>query len=237
MALEGSSGFEKTDDPELEGRSIQPRFTDVWCKVGQWFEIAGQIMEKNKPNCWDTNDVLMAKYHDDEWGTPLHDDRKLFEFLILEGFQAGLSWSTILNKRENFRKAFDNFDFNKVAKYGSRKIAALLKDGGIIRNRLKINAAVRNAKAFIIIRKGFGTFDRYIWGFINGRPLNNRLKSFNEMPAKTALSDLISRDLQKRGFKFVGSTIVYAHMQATGMINDHLLSCPRYHELAKRPTR
>jgi DNA-3-methyladenine glycosylase I len=190
-------------------------------------------MEKNKPNCWDTNDVLMAKYHDDEWGTPLHDDRNLFEFLVLEGFQAGLSWSTILNKRENFRKAFDNFDFNKVAKYGSRKIASLLKDSGIIRNRLKINATVGNAKALIIIREEFGTFDRYIWGFIKGKPVNNKLKSFKEMPAKTALSDLISRDLQKRGFKFVGSTIVYAHMQATGMVNDHLVTCYRYRQLVK----
>ena len=194
-------------------------------------------MERNKPNCWDTNDVLMAKYHDDEWGIPQHDDRKLFEFLILEGFQAGLSWSTILNKRENFRKAFDNFDFIQVAEYGSRKIAALLKDSGIIRNRLKINAAERNARAFITIRKGFGTFDRYIWGFINRKPVNNILTSFKEMPAKTALSDLISRDLQNRGFKFVGSTIVYAHMQATGMVNDHLVSCPRYRDLVKRPTR
>ena len=191
-------------------------------------------MEENKANCWGTNDVLMAKYHDDEWGTPLHDDQKLFEFLILEGFQAGLSWSTILNKRENFRRAFDNFDYNKVAKYDSRKVATLLKDSGIIRNRLKINAAVGNAKAFIIIRKGFGTFDRYIWGFTNGKPVSNKLKSFKEMPAKTPLSDLISRDLQKRGFKFVGSTIVYAQMQATGMVNDHLVSCPRYRELVKR---
>ena len=191
-------------------------------------------MEKDKPNCWDTNDVLMAKYHDDEWGTPLHDDRKLFEFLILEGFQAGLSWSAILNKRENFRKAFDNFDFNQIAKYSSRKVAALLKDSGIVRNRLKINAAVVNAKAFIIIRNEFGTFDRYIWGFINGKPVNNELKSFKEMPAKTALSDLISRDLEKRGFKFVGSTIIYAQMQATGMVNDHLVSCPRHRELIKR---
>ena len=179
----------------------------------------------------------MAKYHDDEWGIPQHDDRKLFEFLILEGFQAGLSWSTILNKRENFRKAFDNFDFIRVAEYGSRKIAALLKDSGIIRNRLKINAAVGNARAFITIRKRFGTFDRYIWGFINRKPVNNKLRSFKEMPAKTALSDLISRDLQNRGFKFVGSTIVYAHMQATGMVNDHLVSCPRYRDLVKRPTR
>ena len=191
-------------------------------------------MEKSKPNCWDTNDVLMAKYHDDEWGIPQHDDRKLFEFLILEGFQAGLSWSTILNKRENFRRAFDNFDYNKVAKYDSRKVAHLLKDSGIIRNRLKINAAIGNAKAFIIIRKGFGTFDRYIWGFINGKRVSNKLKSFKEMPAKTPLSDLISRDLQKRGFKFVGSTIVYAHMQATGLVNDHLVSCPRYRQLVKR---
>ena len=191
-------------------------------------------MEENKPNCWGTNDVLMAKYHDDEWGTPLHDDRKLFEFLILEGFQAGLSWSTILNKRENFRRAFDNFDYNKVAQYDSRKVATLLKDSGIIRNRLKITAAVGNAKAFILIRKGFGTFDRYIWGFTNGKPVSNKLKSFKEMPAKTPLSDLISRDLQKRGFKFVGSTIVYAYMQATGMVNDHLVSCPRYRELVKK---
>ncbi len=189
-------------------------------------------MAANKQRCWNTDDELLIKYHDEEWGTPLHDDRKLFEFLVLEGFQAGLSWMTILKKRENFRKAFDGFDFNKIARYDSQKIGALLADSGIIRNRLKIESAVANARAFINVRKEFGSFDKYIWGFINGKPVNNRLKSFSEMPAKTQLSDMISKDLKARGFKFVGSTIVYAHMQATGMVNDHLTSCYKYRELA-----
>lgn len=187
---------------------------------------------KTKIRCpWPSDDKLMIKYHDKEWGVPLHNDRKLFEFLLLEGFQAGLSWRTILYKRENFRKAFDNFDFNKVAKYDKRKITSLMKDAGIIRNQLKINSAVSNAKAFIAVRKEFGTFDTYIWSFVNGKPINNNFKSLNNLPARTELSDLISKDLKKRGFNFVGSTIIYAHMQATGMVNDHLASCFRYNEL------
>jgi DNA-3-methyladenine glycosylase I len=173
----------------------------------------------------------MVKYHDKEWGTPIHNDRKLFELLLLEGMQAGLSWSTILNKRENFRKAFDNFDFNKVASYNKRKINSLLMDASIIRNKLKIESAVTNAKAFLEVRKEFGTFDKYIWGFVNGKPINNKLKSLKDIPAKTKLSDEISKDLKNRGFKFVGSTIVYAHMQATGMVNDHTVDCFRYKEL------
>lgn len=177
---------------------------------------------------WHSHDPLMLEYHDKEWGVPLHDDKKLFEFLILEGFQAGLSWRTILHKRENFRKAFDNFDFNKVAKYDQRKVDALMKDAGIIRNRLKITSAITNAKAFLDIRKDCGTFDRYIWSFISGKPIKNRFKSSKEIPAKTELSDSISAELKKRGFKFVGSTIVYAHMQATGMVNDHLVTCHRH---------
>jgi DNA-3-methyladenine glycosylase I len=179
---------------------------------------------------WPANDKLYQKYHDKEWGVPIHNDRKLFEFLLLEGFQAGLSWRTILTKRPNFRKAFDTFDFNKIAKYDKRKINSLMKDAGIIRNQLKINSAVTNAKAFIKVRKEFGTFDKYIWGFVNGKPIKNKFKTLKELPAKTELSDLISKDLKNRGFNFVGSTIVYAHMQATGMVNDHLTSCFRYNE-------
>lgn len=187
---------------------------------------------KNQTRCaWPANDPLYIKYHDKEWGVPIHNDRKLFEFLLLEGFQAGLSWRTILYKRQNFRKAFDNFDFNKVANYDKRKINSLMKDTGIIRNQLKINSMVSNAKAFIAVRKEFGTFDKYIWSFVNGKPIKNKLKSLKEIPARTELSDLISMDLKKRGFKFVGSTIIYAHMQATGMVNDHLTTCFRYKEL------
>jgi DNA-3-methyladenine glycosylase I len=185
-----------------------------------------------KQRCpWPSDDSLMIKYHDKEWGVPLHNDRKLFEFLILEGFQAGLSWRTILHKRENFREAFDNFDFNKIAKYNRKKINSLLKNEGIIRNKLKIEAAITNAKAFLQVRKEFGTFDKYIWSFVNGKPIQNKFKSLKELPAKTKLSDKISDDLKKRGFKFVGSTIVYAHMQATGMVNDHVVRCFRYKEI------
>jgi DNA-3-methyladenine glycosylase I len=190
------------------------------------------MSSKIKKRCaWSTNDKLYIKYHDKEWGVPVHSDKKLFEFLILEGFQAGLSWFTILKKRENFRKAFDNFDFNKVAKYKKKKINSLLKDAGIIRNRLKIEGTVTNAKAFIETRKEFGTFDKYIWSFVKGKPLQNKFKSLSEIPAKTELSDKISIDLKKRGFKFVGSTIVYAHMQATGMVNDHTRDCFRHKEV------
>jgi len=166
---------------------------------------------------------------------PLHDDRKLFEFLVLEGFQAGLSWNTILRKRENFRKAFHGFDMKKVAGYGEKDIARLLADAGIIRNQLKVRAAVANARRFLEVQKEFGTFDRYIWGFVDGKPIRNRFRTLAELPARTPLSDRISADLKARGFRFVGSTIVYAHMQATGMVNDHITGCFRNRELAKSP--
>lgn len=192
-------------------------------------------MKNNKQTCsWPKGDPLLTKYHDTEWGVPLHNDRKLFEFLILEGFQAGLSWLTILRKRENFRKAFDKFDFNKVANYEQQKIDSLLQDSGIIRNKLKIESAVTNAKAFIGVRKEFGSFNKYIWGFTGGKPIQNEFESLEEIPAKTELSDFISKDLIKRGFKFVGSTIVYAHMQATGMVNDHIKSCFRHKEIIEK---
>ncbi len=187
-----------------------------------------------KKSCsWPTDDPLMIKYHDKEWGVPVHNDKILFEFLLLEGFQAGLSWRTVLYKRENFRKAFDNFDFNKVAKYNKRKINSLLKDEGIIRNKLKVESAVTNANAFLEARKEFGTFNKYIWSFVNGKPIQNKFKSLKQLPARTELSDLISKDLKKRGFKFVGTTIIYAHMQATGMVNDHIIECFRYKEVQK----
>jgi DNA-3-methyladenine glycosylase I len=189
-------------------------------------------MNKGKQTCeWPSADPLLIEYHDKEWGVPLHNDRKLFEFLILEGFQAGLSWLTVLRKRENFRNAFDNFDFNKIAGYDKRKINSLLKDSEIIRNKLKIAGAVANAGAFLKVRKEFGTFNKYIWSFTGGKPVHNKFNSVKELPATTELSDLISKDLKKRGFKFVGSTIVYAHMQATGMVNDHIKNCFRYKEL------
>jgi DNA-3-methyladenine glycosylase I len=185
-----------------------------------------------KQRCpWPSDDSLMIKYHDKEWGVLLHNDKKLFEFLVLEGFQAGLSWRTVLHKRENFRRAFDNFDYNKVAKYDRRKINSLLRNEGIIRNKLKIEGAITNAKAFLQVRKEFGTFDKYIWSFVNGKPIQNKFKSLKDLPAKTKLSDKISDELKIRGFKFVGSTIVYAHMQATGMVNDHIVSCHRYQEV------
>lgn len=191
-----------------------------------------KISTGNIQRCpWTSDDKLMIEYHDKEWGVPVHNDRKLFEFLLLEGFQAGLSWKTILHKRENFRKAFDNFDFNKIAEYDRKKINSLLKDEGIIRNKMKIEAAISNAKSFIQVRKEFGTFDKYIWSFVNYKPILNKFTHLKELPAKTELSDKISEDLRKRGFRFVGSTIVYAHMQATGMVNDHLVSCFRYGEL------
>ncbi|RTY94002.1 DNA-3-methyladenine glycosylase I [Flavobacterium sp. GT3R68] len=168
---------------------------------------------------------IYEKYHDEEWGVPVYDDQKLFEFLILETFQAGLSWITILKKRENFRKAFDNFDYKKVAGYDDEKIQGLLNDAGIIRNQLKIKAAVSNAKAFITIQKEFGSFADYIWKFTDGKPIINDLKNQSEIKAATPLSETISKDLKKRGFKFVGSTVVYAHMQATGMVDDHVADC------------
>jgi DNA-3-methyladenine glycosylase I len=181
---------------------------------------------------WPTTELYIA-YHDTEWGVPQHDDRVLFEFLVLEGAQAGLSWLTILNKRENYRRAFDGFDPGKVARYGARKVAALLADPGIVRNRLKIAAAIRNAQAFLAVQREFDTFDRYIWQFTGGRPIQNAWRSVMQVPARTPESDAMSRDLRERGFKFVGSTICYAHMQATGMVNDHLVTCPRYTACAR----
>lgn len=180
-------------------------------------------------------DALMAAYHDEEWGVPLHNDRALFEFLILEGAQAGLSWATVLKKRPAYRKAFDRFDPRKVAGYGEDKIAALLADEGIIRNRLKIRAAIRNAQAFLQAQREFGTFDRYIWQFVMGSPVQNRFRHMAEVPARTAQSDAMSKDLTKRGFTFAGSTICYAFMQATGMVNDHLVACFRHRELTSSP--
>ena len=189
-------------------------------------------MKKNKQTCsWPKGDPLIINYHDKEWGVPLYNDKKLFEFLILEGFQAGLSWVTILRKRENFRNTFDNFDFNKIADYDRRKINSLLTDSSIIRNKLKIESTIINAKAFIEVRKEFGTFSKYMWNFTGSKPINNGFESLKDIPPKTELSDLISKDLKKRGFKFVGSTIVYAHMQATGMVNDHIKDCFRYKEI------
>ncbi len=181
---------------------------------------------ENKIRCsWCEKDDLYRKYHDEEWGKPVYDDAKLFEFLILETFQAGLSWYTILCKRENFRKAFHNFDYKTIANYKEEKVQELLLDAGIIRNQLKIRATISNAIAFIKVQEEFGSFSTYIWKFTNGKPLENKRKSLKDVPSTTPLSDEISKDLKKRGFKFVGSTVVYAHMQATGMVNDHVQDC------------
>jgi DNA-3-methyladenine glycosylase I len=191
-----------------------------------------------KMRCWgDGLSPLMRDYHDLEWGTPLHDDGGLFEFLILEGMQAGLSWNLILNKRENFRRAFRGFDPEKVARFTARDVRRLLGDAGIVRNRLKILGAINNAKRFLEVRREFGSFDRYIWSFVGGKPLASGLRSFKDMPARTPLSDEISADLKVRGFKFVGSTVIYSHMQATGMVNDHLVTCFRYRECASRAAK
>lgn len=180
---------------------------------------------------WSTSNQLMTKYHDEEWGVPLHDDRKLFEFFVLEGFQAGLSWQIVLNKREGFRKAFDFFDPEIVANYDQQKMEELMNNTSIIRNRLKIAACVNNARRFLEVQKEFGSFDNYIWKFVDNKPVINSFTEMSEIPAKTLLSDKISKDLKKRGFKFVGSTVIYAHMQATGMVNDHLTFCFRYQEI------
>ncbi len=180
---------------------------------------------------WAEYNDLMRKYHDEEWGVPVHDDLLHFEFLILEGAQAGLSWSTILNKRENFRKAFDSFDYNKIANYTEREVEELLTNKGIIRNRLKIEATIANAKAFLRVQKEFGSFDKYIWQFVDGKPIINKFKNLEDLPPKTIVSEQMSKDLKKRGFKFVGPTIIYAHMQAIGMVNDHVLDCFRYKEI------
>jgi DNA-3-methyladenine glycosylase I len=187
-------------------------------------------MEKHRCG-WCKGDALYEKYHDEEWGVPVKDDDLLFEFLILETFQAGLSWITILRKRENFRQAFDHFNYEKIAKYGEAKIDALLQDAGIIRNKLKIRATVTNAQAFMALQKEYGSFSNYIWGFVDDQPIKNNLKDYSNAPPHTPLSDTISKDLKKRGFKFVGSTVVYAHMQATGMVNDHEINCFRYNEV------
>lgn len=180
---------------------------------------------------WCVGDPLYESYHDLEWGVPVRDDATLFEFLILETFQAGLSWITILRKRENFRNALDNFNYRKIALYEPDKIAELLQDTGIIRNRLKINATVTNAQAFIQVQEEFGSFSNYIWAFVDGKPIKNAFEDYRKAPAKTDLSDRISKDMKNRGFKFVGSTVVYAHMQATGMVNDHETNCFRYEQV------
>ncbi len=183
---------------------------------------------------WAGDDPLYVAYHDEEWGVPVHDDRLLFEFIVLEGAQAGLSWLTILRKREGYRKAFAGFDAEKVARFTKAKREKLLLNPRIVRNRLKVESAVTNARAFLDVQEEFGSFDEYIWRFVDGKPIVNRFKSMKDVPAKTELSDTISKDLKQRGFKFVGSTIVYAHMQATGMVNDHAMACFRYKQLLKK---
>ena len=180
---------------------------------------------------WCGTDPLYMDYHDTEWGVPVYGDDKLFEFLILETFQAGLSWITILRKRENFRKAFDNFNYKKIANYGESRFNELIQDAGIIRNKLKIKATISNAQAFMEVQKEFGSFSKYIWNFTNGNPIKNNHQSLVDIPATTELSDTISKDLKKRGFKFVGPTVIYAHLQATGMVNDHVQDCFRYNEV------
>ena len=187
---------------------------------------------KSRSRCsWCGNDPLYVEYHDTEWGVPLRDEQKLFEFLVLETFQAGLSWITVLRKRENFRKVFDNFDYNKIALYDEDKITELLQDAGIIRNKLKVRATISNAVAFMKIQAEFGSFSKYIWGFVNDTPIQNNIKSMSEVKATTATSDKLSKDLKKRGFKFVGPTVIYAHMQATGMVNDHAIDCFRHQDV------
>ncbi len=191
-------------------------------------------MAKEIKRCgWPGNDALMQEYHDTEWGNPVHNDRKHYEFLLLDGFQAGLSWQTILRKRKNFKKAFDNFDYKKIAKYGKAKKNELMKDEGIIRNKLKIESAVTNAIAFMDVQKEFGSFDKYIWQFTGSKTIHNKRKSMKDIPATSPESDAMSKDLKKRGFRFVGSTICYAYMQAAGMVNDHMVDCFRYKEVKK----
>ena len=177
---------------------------------------------------WVTTDPLYIKYHDEEWGKPVYDDETIFEFLVLEAFQAGLSWITILKKRENFRNAFDHFDYQKIATYTDEKIEELMQNAGIVRNRLKILATINNAQRFMEIQQEFGSFSKYIWNFVNGKPMVNTFKTIQEVPATTDISDALAKDLKKRGFKFLGSTVMYAHMQATGMVNDHIVSCVCY---------
>ena len=188
-------------------------------------------MDKKQRCGWCQGDALYEAYHDQEWGVPVYNDATLFEFLLLETFQAGLSWITILRKRENFRAAFDEFDYVKISKYQQDTVEALMQNAGIIRNKLKINAAVTNAQLFMDIQQEFGSFSNYIWAFVSGKPIKNRVENYKQAPATSAISDAISKDLKKRGFKFVGSTVIYAHMQATGMVNDHEIGCFRYHEV------
>lgn len=192
------------------------------------------MMNGQKRRCAWPKDPLMMRYHDEEWGVPVFDDRKQFEFLVLESAQAGLSWAIVLKKRENYRKAFAGFDPGKVARFGATQIRGLLKNPGIIRNRLKIKAAVNNARLFLDIQKEFGSFSDYLWRFTDGQPKINRWKSLKELPANTPISDALSKDLKKRGFKFLGSTVLYSHMQAVGMVNDHVTGCFRYRELTKQ---
>ncbi|NCA77517.1 MAG: DNA-3-methyladenine glycosylase I [Alphaproteobacteria bacterium] len=190
---------------------------------------------KTKPSCdWPSNDPMMIAYHDTEWGVALHDDTKIFEYMVLDAFQAGLSWKTILHKREHFRNAFHGFDYRKIARYGDKDFNRLMNDAGIIRNKAKINAAINNARCFLEIQREFGTFDRYIWQFTGGKTIHHNLSKLSEMPVSSAESDEMSRDLKSRGFKFVGTTICYAFMQAAGMVNDHLVKCFRYGELKKQ---
>ncbi|HEX8795944.1 MAG TPA: DNA-3-methyladenine glycosylase I [Polyangiaceae bacterium] len=187
-----------------------------------------------KKRCtWSGTDPIYVAYHDEEWGVPVHDDRVLFEFLVLEGAQAGLSWITILRKRDAYRRAFDRFDPRKVARYDQRKVTALLADAGIVRNRAKIESAIKNARAFLELQAEFGSFDAYQWRFVDGRPIQNRWRAMREIPARSAQSDALSKDLKSRGFSFVGSTIIYAHMQAIGMVNDHVVDCFRHRDVAK----
>lgn len=185
--------------------------------------------------CWGDKDDLSRDYHDNEWGTPVYDDTTLFEFIILEGAQAGLNWMTILRRREGYRKAFDGFDFDRIAKYNEKDVERLLQDERIIRNKLKVNSAILNAQVFLKIQEEYGTFSNYIWGFVDNKPINNRVKSWKEVPATTEISDKISKDLKKRGMKFVGSTIIYAFMQAVGMVNDHLVDCFKHKEITAKP--
>lgn len=192
-------------------------------------------MAKIKRCSWCGDDPLYQQYHDDEWGDPVYDDQTLFEFLILEGAQAGLAWITILRKRDGYRKAFADFDVNKVARFTDKKLDKLLEDPGIIRNRLKVYSARSNAKAFIEVQKEFGSFSDYLWGYVDGKPIVNRWKSLKTVPANTPLSDTISKDLKKRGFKFVGSTIIYAYMQSLGMVNDHTTDCYKYPGIKAKP--
>jgi DNA-3-methyladenine glycosylase I len=189
--------------------------------------------DEKKRCAWTGTDPHMLAYHDEEWGVPLHDDRGLYEFLVLEGAQAGLSWRTILHKRDAYRRAFDGFDPEKVARYDKRKVAALLADAGIVRNRAKIGSAIKNAGAFLDVQAEFGSFDAYQWRFVDGRPVQGRRRDVGEIPARTAQSDAMSQDMKRRGFTFVGSTIIYAHMQAVGMVNDHVVDCFRHRQIAK----